>query len=369
MQETYDTVHAPTPLDDAVPVFHTTRPRPRPPEGALPFGLVFTDHIFKMEFDPQRGWHGERVEPYGPLVLDPAAAVLHYGQEAFDGLKAFRGADGRIRLFRPDAHAARLLKSCERLCIPAPAQDAVERSFRALLDVDRDWMPSLAGTSMYLRPTVIASEACLSVRPATQYLYYLIATPVGPYFPGGMQPLRIWVDDAHVRAVAGGLGAAKTSANYAASFHAAEAARARGFAQVLWLDGKEHKYIDEVGTMNIMVRIGDEVLTPPLGGAILPGVTRDAVLTLLREWGVVVRERAISFQEVLQAARDGDLREIWGTGTAAVVLPVGGLGWRGGELEVNDGGCGELTQRLYEAITGVQYGRLPDRHGWMRNVP
>lgn len=351
-----------------IPVQRTTSPRPRPPEDALGFGKVFTDHMFLMEYDLARGWHGARIGPYGALALDPAAAVLHYGQEVFDGLKAFRGRDGTVRVFRAEAHVRRLERSCERLCIPPPPAELVARSFEALLRVDRDWVPASAGTALYLRPTIIATEPFIGVRPATEFLCYLIATPVGAYFAGGMRPVKIWVDDVHVRAVPGGLGGAKTSANYAASFHAAEQARQRGFDQVLWLDGAEHRYLDEVGTMNIMVRIGDTVLTPPLNGAILPGVTRDAVLALLRDWGIPVQERRIAFEEVLGAARDGSLREIWGTGTAAVVLPVGELGWRDGRIEVNGGKPGELAGRLYGAITGIQYGEQPDPHGWMTDV-
>jgi len=354
-------------LDD-IPVRRTGEPRSRPADDALRFGSTFTDHMFLMDYEDARGWHQPRVEPYQALKLDPAAAVLHYGQEVFDGLKAFRGRDGRVRVFRAAAHAERLVRSCERLCIPPPHAALVARSFEALLRVDGDWVPASPGTALYLRPTIIATEPFIGVRPATAFLYYVIATPAGSYFDGGMSPLKIWVDTEHVRAVAGGLGAAKTSANYAASFLAAEEARRRGYAQVLWLDGVERRYLDEVGTMNIMVRIGEEVLTPPLNGAILPGVTRDAALTLLRDWGIAVRERRISFEEVLQASRDGSLREIWGTGTAAVVLPVGELGWREGGVVVNGGHPGELTERLYRAITGIQYGDLPDAHGWMTRV-
>lgn len=348
----------------AISITRTTTPKARPADDGLSFGTVFTDHMFVMNYDEGQGWHRPRIVPYQPFELDPAAAVLHYAQAVFDGLKAFRGRDGQIRLFRAPKHADRLAVSCERLCIPAPATEAVLESFHALIDLDQAWVPSKPGTALYLRPTVIASEAFLGVRPAKSYLYFLILSPVGPYYAEGMNPVRILATDTYVRAVQGGLGAAKTAGNYAASLYGAEVAKKQGYTQVLWLDGVHHKYLDEVGTMNIMVKIGDEVITPPLNGSILAGVTRDSILTLMRDWGLTVSERAVSIDEVLAASQAGTLAEMWGTGTAAVVSPVGELGYKDQKIVINGGKTGPLTQRLYDAIVGIQYGLTNDPHGW-----
>ena len=340
----------------------------KPADDKLGFGTVFADHFFLQEYDEGQGWHDPRIEPYRALSLDPAAAVLHYAQAVFDGLKAFRGQDGNVRLFRPQKHAERLVNSAKRMCIPPLEPQAVLDSWLALVDVERDWVPGSVGTALYIRPTIIASEAFLGVRPAKQYLYYVILSPVGAYYAEGMNPVKILVADQYVRAVEGGVGAAKTAGNYAASLLAAEEAHHAGFTQVLWLDGVHRKHIDEVGTMNIMLRIGDEVVTPPLSGSILPGVTRDSALTILRDWGLKVSERVISIDEVVEAAHRGELREVWGTGTAAVISPVGELGYKGERLVINNGQIGELTQRLYDAITGIQYGSKPDTYGWLVEV-
>ncbi len=352
-----------------IALHRTTTPKPPPAPGeALPFGRIFTDHMFTLTYEEGRGWHSPCVVPYAPIMLDPATSVLHYAQAIFDGMKAFRGADGLVRLFRPEAHAARINRSCARMCIPLLDPALLERSFFALTETDLDWVPGQPGTSLYLRPTVIATEPFLGVRPARTYLYYVIASPVGAYYPEGMAPVRILATDQYVRAVRGGTGAAKTAGNYAASIYAAEEAHKQGYTQVLWLDGVEHKYLEEVGTMNIMVRIGDEVITPALNGSILAGITRDSVLTLLRDWGMAVTERAISIDEVLDAARNGTLREMWGTGTAAVISPVGELGFHDQCVTINGGKTGEVTQRLFQAITDLQYGRGNDPHEWLHPV-
>ena len=339
--------------------------KPKPRDRDLTFGTVFTDHLFVMDFQEEKGWYDPRIEPYGPLSLDPAAAVLHYAQAVFDGLKAFRGRDGRVRLFRPQKHLERLNHSARRLCIPPLDPEQALRALVELVGLERDWVPSTLGTSLYVRPTIIANEAFLGVRPAKSYIYYVVLSPVGAYYPEGMNPVRILVVDKYVRAVEGGVGGAKTGVNYAASLYAAEEAKHAGFTQVLWLDGRERKYLDEVGTMNIMLKIDDEVITPPLSqGTILPGVTRDSALTLMREWGLRVSERAIAIDEVARAARDGSLREVWGTGTAAVISPVGELAYAGERIVINGGKIGELTQKLYDAIVGIQYATAPDTHGW-----
>jgi len=346
-------------------ITRATEKKPKPRDSELGFGTVFTDHMFVADFQEAKGWYDPRVEPYGPLALDPAASVLHYAQAVFDGLKAFRGKDGRVRLFRPQKHVARLNQSARRLCIPEIDPDLALQSLVDLVRVDQGWVPSSVGTALYIRPTIVATEAFLGVRPSKQYVYFVILSPVGAYYKEGMNPVKIRVEDTYVRAVEGGTGGAKTGVNYAASLLAAEEAHASGFTQVLWLDGVHRKYVDEVGTMNIMMRISDEVLTPPLAtGTILPGVTRDSVLTLLREWGLRVSERPIAIDEVVQAAHRDTLREVWGTGTAAVISPVGELAYKGERLVIGGGRTGELTQKLYDAIVDIQYGCAPDTRGW-----
>ncbi|OGL05360.1 MAG: branched chain amino acid aminotransferase, partial [Candidatus Rokubacteria bacterium RIFCSPHIGHO2_02_FULL_69_13] len=290
-------------MNEPIRITRSTTTKRKPKDSELTFGTVFTDHMFLMDFHEEKGWYDPRIEPYGPFSLDPATAVLHYAQALFEGLKAFRGVDGQIRLFRPQKHAERLNVTARRLCIPTIEPELILRSWTTLVDVDRDWVPSSVGTSLYIRPTVIASEPFLGVRPAKRYVYYVILSPVGTYYPEGINPVKIKVIDDYVRACPGGLGEAKTGGNYAASLLAAEEAKHEGFTQVLWLDGVHRKYLEEVGTMNLMLRLGDEVITPPLAGTILAGVTRDSALTLLRDWGVRVSERPVSIDEVAAAAR------------------------------------------------------------------
>ncbi len=351
------------------PVTRTEHPRPRAADDKLRFGEVFTDHMFQMNYDEDGGWHDARIVPYAPLTLDPACCVLHYAQAVFDGLKAFRGVDGQIRIFRGDQNAARLNRSCEQLCIPPLDPALVEDSFKALVAVDSAWVPAKRGTALYIRPTVIATDTFLGVHPSHSYLYYVILSPVGAYYAEGMNPVRILATDQFVRAVPGGLGAAKAAANYAASLYAAHDAAKRGYTQVLWLDGRQREFLDEVGSMNIMLRIGDTVVTPPLSsGTILDGITRRSALQLLADWGIPVEERPISIHEVQQAHRTGALAEMWGTGTAVVISPVGELGYGDTNMVINGGRIGELTQRLYDAITAIQYGATNDPHGWMTRV-
>jgi branched-chain amino acid aminotransferase len=353
--------------DHPIRVTRATAKKTRPKDSALGFGTVFTDHMFLADFQEEKGWYDPRIEPYGPLSLDPAAAVLHYAQAIFDGLKAFRSQDGKVRLFRPHKHIERLNASAKRLCIPGMDPEFALQSLVTLVGLERDWVPSSPGTALYVRPVIIASEPFLGVRPAKTYIYYVILSPVGAYYAEGMNPVKIRVEDRYIRATPG-MGAAKTGGNYAASLYAAEEAHRAGFTQVLWLDASERKWVDEVGTMNIMFRIGDEVLTPPLAGTILPGVTRDSALTLMREWGLKVTERQIDIAEVLAAARSGALREAWGTGTAAVISPVGELAFKGERFTIHGGKIGELTERLYQAITDIQYARVPDTRGWTVEV-
>ena len=346
------------------PITLTTLPKQKPADDTLSFGKVTTDHMFLMNYAEGKGWFNPRIEPYGPLSLDPATSVLHYGQAIFDGLKAFRGEDGQIRLFRADRHAERFNRSAKLMCMPELPVDIIRESFDALVGVDADWVPRKAGTSLYLRPTIIATDVMLGVHPAHSLLYFLILSPVGSYYKEGVKPVRILATDKHVRAVKGGTGEAKTAANYAQSLSGQRDAEAAGYTQVLYLDGVHRKYLDEVGTMNIMVKIGDEVITPPLAGTILDGVTRASTLQLMRDWGLKVSERPITIDEVMAAGRDGSLKEMWGTGTAAVVSPVGTLGYKGEDVQINGGQTGELTQKLYDAIVGIQYGKTNDAHGW-----
>jgi branched-chain amino acid aminotransferase len=351
-------------MSEPIRISRASAKKAKPKDSELTFGTVFTDHMFVMNFQEEKGWYDPRVEPYGPLAMDPAAAVLHYAQAVFDGLKAFRGRDGSVRLFRPQKHVERLIRSSQRLCIPPLDPELALKSLVTLVGIEKDWVPSTVGTSLYVRPTIIANEPFHGVRPAKSYIYYVILSPVGAYYPEGINPVKILVVDKYVRAVEGGVGGAKTGVNYAASLYAAEEAKHAGFTQVLWLDGRERKYIDEVGTMNIMLKIGDEVVTPPLSGTILAGVTRDSALTLMREWGLRVAERPVTIDEVAAAARTGTLEEVWGTGTAAVISPVGELAYRGERLVINGGRIGKLTQKLYDTIVGIQYGTAPDPRGW-----
>lgn len=355
-------------MTEPIRITRAARLKPHPKDSELGFGQVFTDHLFAMNYQEGKGWFDQRIEPYATIPLDPAAAVLHYAQAIFDGLKAFRGKDGKVRLFRPQKHIARMNESAKRMCIPPLDPDLGLRALVTLVGIEKEWVPSTVGTSLYVRPTIIATEPFLGVRPSRSYLFYVILSPVGAYYPEGMKPVKILVTDTYVRAVKGGVGAAKTSGNYAASLLAAEEAKHAGFTQVLWLDGVERKYIDEVGTMNLFVKIGDEVITPPLEGTILPGVTRSSVLTLLRDWGVKVSERRVSIDEVMAAHTRGALQEVFGTGTAAVVSPVGELAYRGEKMVINRGEIGLLTQKLYDAIVGIQYAQAPDPHGWTVEV-
>ncbi len=356
-------------MSEPIRVTRAATKKRKPKDSDLSFGTVFTDHMFVLDFQEEKGWYDPRIEPYGPFSLDPACAVLHYAQAIFDGLKAFRGTDGKVRLFRPQKHIERLNNSARRMCIPPVDPELALRGLVELVRLEKDWVPSTVGTSLYIRPTIIASEPFLGVRPAKSYIYYVILSPVSAYYPEGMNPVKILVVDKYVRAVEGGVGAAKTGVNYASSLYAAEEAKHLGFTQVLWLDGRERKYLDEVGTMNIMLKLGDEVVTPSLGhGTILPGVTRDSALTLMREWGLRVSERQISIDEVARAAHAGTLEEVWGTGTAAVISPVGELAYKGERIVINQGKIGALTQKLYDAIVGIQYATAPDPHGWTVEV-
>ena len=345
-------------------ILRTTQPRKRVADPDLRFGQVFTDHMLIMDYTPEGKWHNARIEPYGPLSLDPATLVLHYGQAVFDGFKAFRSSTDGVVLFRPKDHLVRLNASSARLCIPPVDGTFVLDALKQLIRLDADWVPRSFGCSLYVRPVIIATEAGLGVRPAKTYCFFTILSPVGAYYREGFQPVRILVSDKYVRSVRGGLGAAKTPANYAASLLAGEEAKAGGFTQVLWLDGAERTYVEEVGTMNIFFRMGDSLVTPALEGPILGGITRDCVIRLAAHWGIHVEERRISMAEVLSAYEAGKLLEVFGSGTAAVISPVSELVFQGKSLIINQGRIGGWTQRLFESVTGIQYGKMEDPFGW-----
>jgi branched-chain amino acid aminotransferase len=344
--------------------------RPKPAdESKLVFGKIFSDHMFIMEYvADQGGWQNPRVASYQNLVLDPAAMVLHYGQGIFEGLKAYRRSDGGIQLFRPEKNMERLNRSARRMCMPEIDVEFQLKILDALLSLDQDWIPHSVGASLYIRPTMIASEPALGVRPAHEYLYYIITGPVGAYYPEGFNPVKIYVTDEFVRAVSGGVGEAKTMANYAASLYAQEAAKKKGFTQVLWLDAVERSFIEEVGTMNIFFRIGDELVTPPLGGSILPGITRQSVLELAHHWGWKVNESRISITDVVNGITSGKVLEIFGSGTAAVISPVGEICYRERHYQVSDGKVGQWSRRLYDEIIAIQYGQKADPFGWIRKL-
>lgn len=333
-------------------------------EANLGFGKIFSDHMFTMKYYAGRGWENAEIGPFEPLCLQPTAMCFHYGQEIFEGMKAYRGRSGEIYLFRPMANISRMNASAERLCMPAVDPDLFMDATIKLVLLEKDWIPRGAGTSLYIRPTMIATEAALGVHPANEYLFFIIVGPVGAYYPEGFNPTKIYVSEEYVRSVRGGTGNCKNAGNYAASLYASQIAMKMGYTQVLWLDAIEKKYVEEVGTSNIFFLIGDELVTAPLEGTILPGVTRDSVIQMARHWGMSVSERRLSMEEVVRAAEAGDLKEVFASGTAAVVSPVGQFYYQGKEYLVNGGGTGEVTRKLYEEILGIQYGEREDPFGW-----
>ena len=344
----------------------TKSPRQKPADSTkLGFGQIFTDHMFIMNYDEGQGWHDPRIVPYGPLELDPAAMCLHYGQEVFEGMKAYRAPDGRVVLFRPEKNMARLNLSNDRLCIPALDEAFAVEAVKKLVSVEQDWIPEGEGTALYIRPFIIAVDPHVGVHPAHHLLFIIILSPVGAYYPDGINPVRIYVERIYVRAVRGGMGFTKTAGNYAASLKAQDEAEKQGYTQVLWLDGVERKYIEEVGTMNIFFKINGEIVTPALQGSILGGITRMSCIELLRSWGYAVNERPLALAEVEKAARDGVLEEVFGTGTAAVISPVGELKVDDEKIIINKGEIGPVAHRLYDTLTGIQNCRIPDPFGWV----
>ena len=346
----------------------TTAPKAKPDWKNLGFGHIFTDHMFIMDYDEGMGWHDARIVPYQPLVLDPSALVFHYAQECFEGLKAYRCADGSVQLFRPDKNAERMQSTHDRLCIPRiPVEDFVE-AVKTLVSVDKDWVPSEPDTSLYIRPFTIATEPVLGVKASAKYQFIVICSPSGAYYAEGLNPVKIYVEDEFVRATPGGTGYIKCGGNYAASIAAGEKAHKLGYSQVLWLDGVERKYVEEVGSMNIMFKIGGEIYTAATVGTVLPGITRMSCIELLKDWGYKVNEGKLAIDAVMEAGRKGTLEEVFGTGTAAVISPVGSLMYEQEVVEINQFEIGDLTQKLYDTLTGIQYGKLPDTFGWTVKV-
>ncbi|MBR5534668.1 MAG: branched-chain amino acid aminotransferase [Ruminiclostridium sp.] len=346
-----------------IKIERTTTPKEKP-TGKLGFGKIFTDHMFIMNYTNGKGWHDPRIVPFQDITLSPAAMVYHYGQEMFEGLKAYKGVNGETLLFRPDMNGKRTNDTNDRLCIPQiPVEDFVQ-AVKAVVKVDEDWIPTDPGTSLYIRPFIIATEPFLGVDVSDTFLFMIIMSPSGAYYESGLAPVGIWIEDDYVRAVKGGMGYAKTGGNYAASLAAQVKAHDGGYSQVLWLDGVERKYIEEVGAMNIFFKIDGKIVTPMLNGSILPGITRNSVLQLCRSWGMEVEERKISVDELLEAQKTGKLEECFGTGTAAVISPVGKLRYKDDVMEIGGGQIGPVSQKIYDTVTGIQLGKLDDPFGW-----
>jgi branched-chain amino acid aminotransferase len=346
----------------------TANPKPKPNLDGIPFGTYFTDHMFLMNYAKGQGWQNPRIVPYAPFALEPSAMVFHYAQEIFEGLKAYRTAQGKIQLFRPQENFKRMNNSAERMCIPPIPEDFVLEALTAFVKVEQDWVPTEPDTSLYLRPFIIATDPYVGVHASHTYLFAIIACPVGSYYAAGINPVKIMIESKDVRAVRGGTGFAKCGGNYAASIRAGEKAAVQGYEQVLWLDGVEQKYVEEVGSMNVLFKIKGEVVTPALNGSVLPGVTRKSCLELLKYWNMPVNERQLSIDELITAAADGSLEEAWGSGTAAVISPIGEIAYQGQAYTIGGGKIGDLTRRLYDSLVGIQWGKIEDPFGWTVTV-
>ena len=336
----------------------------RPKDSELGFGKYTTDYMFLMNYERKKGWHDARIVPYEPLKLDPAAMVLHYNQQVFEGLKAYSLADGGIGLFRPNKNIERMNRSARRMVMPDMDSEVFLQAIKELVTLEREWLPTSAGTSLYIRPTMIATEPGIGIRPSDEYLFYMILCSVGAYYPEGFNPTKIYVSNMYVRSAKHAVGNVKTSGNYSPTLLVSQEAFMRGYTQVLWLDAKELKYVEEVGTSNVFFFINGELVTPPLNGSILPGITRDSVLQIAKHWGLTISERLISIEEVADACKSGDLEEMFATGTAAIISPVGQICYKEEDFLIADGKTGKLSQRLYDEITGIQYGLRDDPFGW-----
>ncbi len=347
----------------------TTEPKAKPQdESKLGFGKIFTDHMFIMDYNTEEGWHDARIVPFGPLPIHPASTVLHYGAEIFEGMKAYRNANGDIVMFRPMENIRRLNNSAERLCLPEIDEEACLDILKTIVELEKDWVPHSEGTSLYIRPYLYGNDPHLGVHAVHNATFVVICSPVGAYYAEGIKPVKIAIESEDVRAVRGGTGYAKCGGNYAASLRAGKRAEEKGYTQVLWLDGVERKYIEEVGAMNVMFKINGTVITPALTGSVLPGITRKSCVEVLRSWGYNVEERLFSVDELTEAAENGTLEEAWGTGTAAVVSPIGNLYYKDNAYTVSNNEIGALTQKLYDELTGIQWGKVEDKFGWCEFV-
>ena len=351
------------------PVTRTTHPKKRPEdETKLGFARYFTDHMFCMDWDEGIGWHDGRVVPHEPILIEPASCVLHYAQMMFEGMKAYRTPTGEIQLFRPDMNVKRMARTNERMCMPELPEDLLVAAVRAVIKEDIDWVPSAPGTALYIRPFMFGDEVSFSVLPAKHYRFMVILSPTGSYYAandGGLSTTRIYVQDEYIRAAKGGTGYAKVGGNYGGGMRASKDAMKYNCKDVLWLDAAEHKYVEEIGTSNAFFRIGDEVITAPLdSGTILPGITRDSVISLLTKWGIKVSQRKLSIDEIIEASKTGELKEIFASGTAAVISPIGWLNYVGTDYQVADGKVGEIAQKLYDTLYGIQTGTVEDFMGW-----
>lgn len=347
-----------------IKIVKTDCPKEKPDSSTLGFGKIFTDHMFIMDYSREKGWHDARIVPFGNISLHPASTVLHYGSEIFEGLKAYRRADGKVQLFRPIENVRRMNNSAERLCLPQIDEKDAMQILETFVSLEQDWTPSAEGTSLYLRPFMFGNDESLGVHAVHNATYMIIASPVGSYYKEGINPVKIMIEDEDVRAVRGGTGYAKCGGNYAASNRAGERAEQKGYSQVLWLDGVERKYIEEVGAMNVMFKIGGEIVTPKLTGSILPGITRKSCIEVLKDEGYTVNERLLSVDELGEALKNGTLEEAWGCGTAAVVSPIGELCYKDVKYTINNGEIGKVTQHLYDTLTGIQWGKIEDKYGW-----
>ncbi len=347
-----------------ISITKTACPKEKPEASTLGFGQYFSDHMFMMDYSREEGWHDARIVPFAPIALHPASTVLHYGSEIFEGLKAYRRADGKVQMFRPIENIRRMNRSADRMCLPQIPEDMAMEALTTFVKMEEDWTPSAPGTSLYLRPFMYGNDETLGVHAVHNATYVIIASPVGSYYKEGINPVKIMIESEDVRAVRGGTGEAKCGGNYAASNRAGERAEQKGYSQVLWLDGVHRKYIEEVGAMNVMFKIAGEVVTPALSGSILPGITRKSCIEVLKSKGYKVTERLISIDELAAAMADGTLEEAWGCGTAAVVSPIGELCYQDVKYPVNEGKIGETTQMLYDTLTGIQWGKVEDTFGW-----
>jgi branched-chain amino acid aminotransferase len=355
-------------LEVAVEKISEDQRKELPSQDSLGFGKYFTDHMFLMKWNRENGWHDAKICPYQKFEFDPASVVFHYGQAIFEGMKAYKGENGQVYLFRPKDNFERMNESAVRMCMPRLPVEKVLKSLKALLYLEKRWIPTTEGATLYIRPTMIGVEPFLGVRPSEEYYFFIILSPVGAYYPEGFNPTKIYVSDEHVRAVKGGVGHVKTAGNYAASLYTSQIAKKAGYTQVLWLDACEHKYIEEVGTSNIFFKIGDELVTPPLEGSILGGITRNSVLKLAEKWEIPVQERKITIDEVLEACRNGSLQEAFGTGTAAVISPVGELFYKEQTYTINNCEAGELSRRLFDELQAIQAGKAEDPFKWVERV-